>query len=74
MIKVGIYNIYSTLKLMGDFELNFGGDLYTWYYNNVYQKEPNEVSTEPNSAVDIVSEITQFEKDILGKIRYIQTV
>ena len=54
---------------MGDFELNFGGDLYTWYFNNVYQKEPNEVSTEPNSAVDIVSEITQFEKDILGKIR-----
>ena len=63
--------MYSSLKLMGGFKLKFGGDLYNWYYNNVYQRDPNEVKTEPYSAADIVTEINQFEKDILGKIRYI---
>ena len=69
--KLLIYNLYTALKQMENFTFDRGGDLYTWYYNNVYSREYNDVQTKSAVSEEIDEEMKNFEKEMLKELRLV---
>ena len=67
--KLIIYNIYSSLKMIENFDIQRGGDLYSWFYNDEITRKPTDISFSPKLNQELMEEINTFEKEILKKLR-----
>ena len=68
--KLAIYGIYNALAMLEDdhFKFQRGGDMFAWYYNNIFDRGPAEVQAIPNVPNDIAEELLAFDRDILKDI------
>ena len=67
--KLMIYSLFAALKMMETFPIRRLGDVYSWYYHDQFQREPDHISTKPRSPPHIGREIINFERDLLKDLR-----
>ena len=66
--KLSIYNIFASLTLKNNKEFKLGGDILSWYYNNVMEGDPVLTDTSFKVGKDIIEEVINLDRDILSDI------
>ena len=72
--KVAIYNIYAAIQMIQkDLDIKRFGDIYTYYYYDVFRQHPAGVVSTfsyPRVNQSIEDEINAFEREVLKELRY----
>ena len=73
--KVAIYNIYAAIKMIQkDLDIQRFGDIYTYYYYDVFRQHPAGMSSTfsyPLIDQSLADEINAFEREVLQELRYV---
>ena len=71
--KVAIYNIYEAIQMIQkDLDIQSFGDVYTYYYNDVFRQNPYGVASSyayPLVNESLADEINSFEREVLKDLR-----
>ena len=67
--KLAIYNIYEAIRMVTSFDMQRGGDVYSWYYTDHFEQFPADIENQPRTSEPISEEIKNFEKALLHDIR-----
>lgn len=71
--KVAIYNIYAAIKMIQkDLDIQRFGDIYSYYYYDVFRQHPAGVSSTysyPLVNQSLADEINAFEREVLKELR-----
>ena len=66
--KLSIYNIFASLSLLDNKEFKFGGDVLSWYYNNVMEGKPSAADTRFSVEKNISEEVINLDRKLLSDI------
>ena len=66
--KLAVYDIWASLHLIDNMDFTRGGDVWSWYYNEFFERLPFMSPSTPRVNKDIASEMISFEKEILSNL------
>lgn len=67
--KMAIYDLYTSLHMIDNFNFQRGGDMYAWYYGDQFERFPYDTDNSPFVNTNISKEILDFEKAVLMDLR-----
>ena len=63
-----MYDIWASLRLIENMDFTRGGDVWSWYYNEFFERLPFMSPSTPRVNKEIASEMISFEKEILSNL------
>ena len=66
--KLAVYDIFASLEMIENMDFERAGDLWSWYYNEFFERLPYESPSTPKVKREVSEEIRDFEKEILQNI------
>ena len=71
--KLATHNLFASLQLLDNFSYERGGDMYSWYYADQFERFSSQIVNEPRTPTNISKEIIDFEKTVMRDISGVET-